>query len=401
LGSSIAGASSSAGDAELIRQQAQEKFRGFEFQQQDALEDYIWRRDNAAAYDAGEFVPGGGTIDGEAALMGGGGGGSLPSGFYRGPNGIPRMEVRGTRDTPDLLEDADTGWYTTSEGVVQRVDYGPPAPGTSLPTVTITAKRDPADLPFDEQLVDQQIMQGTYNAFDAIGSAMTAGRWGDVWRYATYTPPEQVRNAAVARVFPQPSPDIARLDRMLASPIGTIAATAGRALGASQARQDALLATGSLLEQLGGASGNVYKQTLTAPAPIPGTYAAIRRTGPLPPVPPAPARGVLEFQGLEVRAVRDLDHLSVGTLRAMQKYGFAARDSNGNSLVLHHHQQNPMGPIIEMPASNHNIGNAAQHPFGNTKGMGLTPQERLAFDQWRVDYWKWRATQELQNRGLQ
>ena len=112
-------------------------------------------------------------------------------------------------------------------------------------------------------------------------------------------------------------------------------------------------------------------------------------------------RGIVEFQGLEVRAVRDLSHLDEGTLRAMQEYGFAAKDAKGNSLVLHHHLQDPAGPIIEIPAANHSIRNARQHPFGNEKGLGLTAEERAQFNQWRSDYWKSRAVEELKNRGLQ
>lgn len=112
-------------------------------------------------------------------------------------------------------------------------------------------------------------------------------------------------------------------------------------------------------------------------------------------------RGIVEFQGFEVRAVRDLSHLDEGTLRAMQDIGFAAKDAKGNSLVLHHHQQNPAGPIFEMPGKNHNIGNARQHPFGNTKGAGLSGGDRALFNQWRTDYWKERASAELKRRGLQ
>ncbi len=114
----------------------------------------------------------------------------------------------------------------------------------------------------------------------------------------------------------------------------------------------------------------------------------------------ASKRGIAEFQGLEVRAIRDLSHIDEGTLRAMQQYGFAAKDAKGNSLVLHHHQQNPTGPIIEIPAANHSIGNVRQHPFGNAKGAGLTPEERVQFNQWRTDYWKWRAGEELNMRSF-
>ena len=110
-------------------------------------------------------------------------------------------------------------------------------------------------------------------------------------------------------------------------------------------------------------------------------------------------KGVVNFEGMEVRAVRDLSHVDEGTLLAMQKYGFAAKDAKGNSLVLHHHQQNPAGPIIEMPAKNHSIGNLRQHPFGNAKGKGLTAEERESFNVWREKYWKWRASEELKTRG--
>jgi len=106
------------------------------------------------------------------------------------------------------------------------------------------------------------------------------------------------------------------------------------------------------------------------------------------------------FDGFDFKAVRDLGHVDDSTLRAMQKHGFAAKTKNGDKIVLHHHQQNPAGPIIEVPASNHSIGNARQHPFGNQKGSGLTPEQRSAFDQTRVNYWKQRAAEELQRRGL-
>jgi hypothetical protein len=107
------------------------------------------------------------------------------------------------------------------------------------------------------------------------------------------------------------------------------------------------------------------------------------------------------FQGLEVRAVRDLGHVDDATLRAMSQNGFAPRTINGDKIVLHHHQQNPAGFIVEMPAPNHSIGNVRQHPFGNTAGAGLTAEQRAAFNQWRTDYWKSRAQEELTRRAGQ
>jgi len=106
------------------------------------------------------------------------------------------------------------------------------------------------------------------------------------------------------------------------------------------------------------------------------------------------------FNGMEVRAQRSLSHIDSSTLKAMQKNGFSAKDSKGNKLILHHHKQNPSGPIIEIPAKNHSIGNPRQQPNGNTKGGGLSMQQRNNFNLWKKDYWKGRATQELGNRGL-
>jgi hypothetical protein len=297
------------------------------------------------------------------------------------------------------------GWHTTSEGVVQRVEYLPSTDAGSLPAIQITAKRDSDDIGFDPAVVDQQILEGSYNAFGAVRSALADGRYGDAWRYASYTPSAQARDAAIARTFPSLTSDATRLQNMLVSPGGTTASLFTRWLGGSQRAQDAALAITAAAGGLAGASTGVYKQTLTAAPPMFGTHARVRGPGKparaLPGTTPETKRGVVQFQGLEVRAVRDLGHIDASTLRAMQKYGFAAKDGAGSSLIMHHHQQNPSGPIVEMPAGNHSIGKATQHPFGNTKGSGLSTQQRAEFDQWRVDYWKWRATQELQNRGLQ
>jgi RHS repeat-associated protein len=111
------------------------------------------------------------------------------------------------------------------------------------------------------------------------------------------------------------------------------------------------------------------------------------------------ASRTLHFKNLEVRAVRDLSHVDDATLRAMAEKGFAPKTINGEKIILHHHRQNPAGFIVEMPASNHNIGNLRQHPFGNVAGAGLTAEERAAFNTWRTEYWQWRAQQELARRS--
>jgi RHS repeat-associated protein len=111
-------------------------------------------------------------------------------------------------------------------------------------------------------------------------------------------------------------------------------------------------------------------------------------------------RNVVQFEGMEVRAVRDLSHVEQGTLEAMQQHGFAPTTVSGDSTVLHHLGQNPAGPLVEMPAANHSIWNSVQHPLGSTAGAGLTDAERAAYNAWRTDYWKWRATQELNTRRV-
>jgi hypothetical protein len=85
----------------------------------------------------------------------------------------------------------------------------------------------------------------------------------------------------------------------------------------------------------------------------------------------------------------------------MKAEGTAPRTINGDKTVLHHHLQDPNGPIIEIPAGNHSTGNFNQHPFSNTKELGLTPAERAVSDAWREKYWKWRADEELKKRGLE
>lgn len=69
-------------------------------------------------------------------------------------------------------------------------------------------------------------------------------------------------------------------------------------------------------------------------------------------------------------------------------------------IILHHQKQRPTGPIIEMPRSKHSIGNKSQHPYGNKKDAGVGSGEvRGDFNNWRLEYWKNRAKEELTKRG--
>ena len=80
--------------------------------------------------------------------------------------------------------------------------------------------------------------------------------------------------------------------------------------------------------------------------------------------------------------------------------GLAGADANGETIILHHFGQNPNGPVVEIPSSRHSVWNSNQHPFGNISGAGLTAEQRAAFNPWRNNYWRARATQELIRRGL-
>lgn len=106
------------------------------------------------------------------------------------------------------------------------------------------------------------------------------------------------------------------------------------------------------------------------------------------------------FEGMEVRGVRDLSHLSESTLRAMIEKEFGGRDINKKKLHLHHIKQKYTGPLAEIPETRHDIHNKVQHPLGNKKGVGLTKEQRVEFNAFRVRYWKARAVEELERRGL-
>lgn len=114
---------------------------------------------------------------------------------------------------------------------------------------------------------------------------------------------------------------------------------------------------------------------------------------------------------LEVRAVRDLGHLSESEVTGIwhannnkiekgRGYGLSPKDVNGETIVLHHHRQQVGGPIIEMPSSRHKIGNKAQHPNGSSKGGGIGDAAREQFDDWRAEYWRHRAELEMRKRGM-
>jgi RHS repeat-associated protein len=114
---------------------------------------------------------------------------------------------------------------------------------------------------------------------------------------------------------------------------------------------------------------------------------------------------------LQVSGYTNLSHMSDEQLSALyhannnalngKGFGLSGIDKQGNTIVLHHYKQNPSGPIIAIPAKHHDKPhtNPGQHPFGKKKGGGLTPDERVAFNRWKQEYWKNQAETELNARG--
>ena len=68
------------------------------------------------------------------------------------------------------------------------------------------------------------------------------------------------------------------------------------------------------------------------------------------------------------------------------KKGLAPIGHDGKSVNVHHIDQTNTGPLLEMSQTNH------QQP-GLHQITGQSPSQivRNAFNQWRTDYWKWRA----------
>jgi len=113
-----------------------------------------------------------------------------------------------------------------------------------------------------------------------------------------------------------------------------------------------------------------------------------------------PLQNYVTFEGIEVRAVRDLSHIDDATLEKMRKDGTAAKTIYGDPIVLHHLDQDPNGPLVEIPDPNHSVWNEIQHPSGNQPGAGLSDSERAEYEAWKRQYWKWRAMQEQTRRQI-
>ena len=109
---------------------------------------------------------------------------------------------------------------------------------------------------------------------------------------------------------------------------------------------------------------------------------------------------------LDVGGYTDISHLSTSDLKRIEfmngpdaphPFGLSPVDKQGNTIVMHHEGQNPAGPITGMPEPHH--GEGGQHPFGKQKGMGLSKEQRAAFNVWKKEFWRYKAQQALRSRG--
>lgn len=108
--------------------------------------------------------------------------------------------------------------------------------------------------------------------------------------------------------------------------------------------------------------------------------------------------GYTNLSHLSDTELNKIFHSNNNAANGTQLFGSSPKDVHGNVIELHHHQQNPKGPIHGIPRQHHNIGNRGQHPNGNKKGGGLTPQERTDFKKWKQEFWRHQARNEMDSR---
>ncbi|MHA6823018.1 LysM peptidoglycan-binding domain-containing protein [Ralstonia pseudosolanacearum] len=120
-----------------------------------------------------------------------------------------------------------------------------------------------------------KVAAGTYDRFQEIGNALRAGQFGDAWRHLNFEASPDAQAVNHARLFPAPSPTVARFDQLQTSPMGATAAIIANLFGASQHTQDVLLGTGAFAENLFGGMAGIGG----ARAQRPGQFAARSRVG--------------------------------------------------------------------------------------------------------------------------
>jgi hypothetical protein len=124
-----------------------------------------------------------------------------------------------------------------------------------------------------EAFNNARVASGQYDRWQEVGEALFSGDYAQAGRHFMFSASPEARAELAARNAPQAlSPEAARLQASVGSPIGTIAALAGRAVGATQATQDNLLRSFGWVEQFGGSITGQYKRALTPGVPAQSTY---------------------------------------------------------------------------------------------------------------------------------
>lgn len=107
------------------------------------------------------------------------------------------------------------------------------------------------------------------------------------------------------------------------------------------------------------------------------------------------------FRSINVYNLHDLSHLSREVLEEMTSSGRSGKTREGRTIILHHLEKNPTGPIIELPNTEHWGRPEEIHTYTElhpSEGKGLTPEQRNKFGAWKVAYWKDRAREEIERR---
>ena len=227
------------------------------------------------------------------------------------------------------------------------------APDVSLPTTSMAI----------QELNDIRAIEGTLNTTSEAVAAAWNGDWAAARAHWNYEPSEAARAAVYSRVFPQGSPELARIDTMVSSPVGAILYGASRWAGASQSTQDALLTTGGIVEGVGG--GLVGIRT-PGRASQQGPLARVRSSN-------RPASPLLPNEG-QVGTYDDL--LNAGTkgdnitphhipsAKLMERYGV----SKGDGIAMN----------MEMPSPGVGGRHRQTFTYGNSADVDMLPRDALA-----------------------
>ncbi len=163
-----------------------------------------------------------------------------------------------------------TGDVTVSEELPIYLGADGRGHSTPQPPIEITGSRVPEAALVRAQLQaqnDAQNIEGNYNKFSAMADAVSSGNWSQAWFHFNYAPSGAARQAVYDRVFPPPDTRFARVDAARGGVFGAVAVLATQ--NASARDQYYAAQAGTHLDALSGAMSGVYRNTLTAQAPIP------------------------------------------------------------------------------------------------------------------------------------